>query len=243
MSTIYHTLNAYLYENHLIDDAVSYYARIVANRSLSFEEVCESAVSRGGSTMSVNDIKKGAEAFFTELSYLVCDGYSVSTDWLNASLKIVGTFDKPHATFDDDEHKVKFAFTPGTVLRNELKATSIEMKGLADSQGYIDQVVDMKTGNIDSTLTVGRNLKIVGDKIKIVGDDASVGVYFINSTDETVTRVDDDEVVQNTPSEVLIMTPELAAGDYTLRIVTQYARTKELKTPRTLDFDKTLTVS
>lgn len=242
MTTIYHTLQAYLYQNHLTDDDDSYYARIAANRSLSFDEICESAVSRGGSSLSVEHIKSGTTAFLEEAKFLLCDGYSLNTDWLNAYIKVVGSFDKPHDTFDTDRHEIKFVLRPGTSLRDELSATTVEIQGLADTEPYIDQVVDVYTGSVNSTLTPNRILRIVGDKLKVDGSDSTIGVYFVSTTDGTTTRVEDADVVRNNPSELEVMIPELSADSYNVRIISQYSRSQLLNSPRTIDFGKSLTV-
>lgn len=242
MGTVYHTLEAYLYLNKLTDDEKSYYARIVANRSLSFDEICQSAVTRGGCTMSVDQIKNCVTAFLNETSFLLCDGYGINTDWFNASLKVTGKFDNAYDEFDEDVHRKKFVLLPGTVFRNELEATSIEIKGLAEGQAYINKVVDTYTGDENSTLTVNCVLQICGDKIKVAGEDESVGVYFVSATDGTTTRVETAKIVRNYPSEVEVMIPELDAGDYTVRVITQYNKSHLLNSPRTIDYDGTLTV-
>ncbi|MGC9151788.1 MAG: DUF4469 domain-containing protein, partial [Microbacter sp.] len=57
-----------------------------------------------------------------------------------------------------------------------------------------------------------------------------------------ITKVDPSDVVTNNPSELIIITPELPAGSYTLRVTSQYTGNALLKEPRTASFDKLLTV-
>jgi hypothetical protein len=49
-------------------------------------------------------------------------------------------------------------------------------------------------------------------------------------------------MVTNNPSELIIVTPALAAGTYKVELTTQYGGTTPLNKPRTAVFDKTLTV-
>ncbi len=66
--------------------------------------------------------------------------------------------------------------------------------------------------------------------------------FQFNQSSEEETRVDASDLVINNPSELLIMIPELAAGTYKLKVCTQYAKGQLLKEPRTVIFDKELTV-
>lgn len=54
--------------------------------------------------------------------------------------------------------------------------------------------------------------------------------------------VEASDIVTNNPSELIIVIPALAAGTYSIEVVTQYAQGSLIKEPRTATFDKTLTV-
>jgi len=64
------------------------------------------------------------------------------------------------------------------------------------------------------------------------------GVWLIHQS----TRVDASDIVSNTPSELIIVVPELVAGTYQLEVRTQYSGSKILKEIRTASFDKPLSV-
>jgi hypothetical protein len=93
-------------------------------------------------------------------------------------------------------------------------------------------------------LTPGRNLKISGQKIKIAGDNPAVGILFRSQDDPDSTyTVDASDIVTNNPSELMIVIPALIADGYTLEVTTQYTTSGDLlKAPRTVAFDKVLTV-
>lgn len=78
--------------------------------------------------------------------------------------------------------------------------------------------------------------------MKIAGSDPSIGIYFTNETTGDVVKVDDSDVVVNNPSELMIVTPALPAGTYTLKVTSQYGVSVLLKEARTVIFDKLLTV-
>jgi len=102
--------------------------------------------------------------------------------------------------------------------------------------------MDVKTGSVNDLLTPNRNLRIKGYKLKLAGDNPAVGVFFVNQTTSERIKVDATEIVTNNPVELIIITPELAAGTYLLEVVSQYSGNSFLKEPRTSAFDKVLTV-
>lgn len=97
---------------------------------------------------------------------------------------------------------------------------------------YILETEDRKTGLKDGTATSGRNLIVRGAMLKIVGSDAAVGVSLTNS-EGVVTKLDDDMIASNKPSELMLLVPPgLANGEYTLTVTTQYSTGTTLKAPR-----------
>jgi len=68
-------------------------------------------------------------------------------------------------------------------------------------------------------------------------------VYFINQATGKSTKVDPTDIVTNNPSELVVVTPALAAGKYKVQVITQFTTAATLlKAPRTTIFDKILTV-
>jgi hypothetical protein len=54
----------------------------------------------------------------------------------------------------------------------------VEVEGLADVQGYIDEFIDVSTEFVNDTLSPGGMFSIAGHKLKIAGGIPEVGVYF-----------------------------------------------------------------
>jgi hypothetical protein len=239
---ILHTIKAYLYENLLTDDPNDYVARASSERSLSVADVCESAVSRGSAGVPAKTIEHNVGLFFEEMAYLLKDGYSVNTGFFTAGAQIRGVFNSPKETFDPGKHSVFFQFNMGETLRGSLADVTVEILGVAETGIEIAQVTDVKTGSVNDQLTPNRNLRIKGSKLKIMGSDASVGVYFLNESTSESIKVDAADIVTNNPSELIIVTPALGSGSYKLKVVTQFTNSALLKEPRSLVFDKTLTV-
>ena len=195
---------------------------------------------RGGTTKQ--SMEHAVNLYHKEVGYSLCDGFSVNIGWYTASVSIKGVFDSAAEKFNPEKHTVMFDFKQGSLLRKELVNVTVEITGAADTSGYIAQVTDVKTGSINDLLTVGRNLRIIGSKIKIDGENADNGIYFVNQDTAARVKVEPDEIVNNNPSELLIIISALAQGSYRLEVVTQYSAGKNLKQSRTVAFDRDLTV-
>lgn len=242
MSTpIKHSIKAYLYDNVLTDNPNDFVARVSSERTLGVSDICSMAVSRGGADVSAPAMEHAVNLFLKEMAYELCDGYSINTGYFTASGQIKGVFDNSGEAFSTDKHTVYFLFNQGENLRKELSNINVEILGVAETGSEIIEVTDVKTSAINSTITPNRNLKIKGSKIKLAGTSADVGVYFTNQRG-TVTKVDATDIVTNNPSELIIVTPALAAGTYTLSVKTQFSGSNILKEVRTAIFAKTLTV-
>ena len=235
-------IKARLYNNVLTPNANDFMARVQSERSLNVKDVCRAATTRGGADISAAAMEHAVNLFLKEMGYGLCDGFSINTGWFTASVSIRGVFGSPNEKFNAAKHTVMFDFNQGSLLRKELANVTVEITGVADTAAYIAQVIDVKTGSVNDLLTVGRNLKIAGSKIKIAGDNPANGVYFVNQATQNRTQVDTTDMVTNNPSELVIVIPELAAGEYKLELVTQFTNSTFLKEPRTAVFDKILTV-
>ncbi|MDR1408236.1 MAG: DUF4469 domain-containing protein [Tannerella sp.] len=244
MATALHRLKAWLYPNLLTkEDPNDYVARVESERSLSVDDICESAVTRGGADIPAASMAHAVNLFLKEMAYRLCDGFAVNTGWLTGAASIRGNFKKGE-TYDPAKHTVLFEFHQGSLLRKELENVSVEILGVADSGAVIDRVVDAKTGSVNDVLTPNRNLKIFGQKIRIAGDKTEeIGVYFISLGTADPQKVDDSDIVVNNPSELIVVIPQLSAGPWQLQVVTQFTTGSPLKEPRTALFDKTLTVT
>jgi len=129
--------------------------------------------------------------------------------------------------------------------KTTLKLPNIEVEILGPNPfgANITEIPDIKSGSMNNLLTPQRNLKIPGTKIKIAGDMLLNGVFFINKQNGSRILADPADIVTNYPSQLMVIIPKLASGDYALEIVTQFSPgSKSLKHPRTITFSKTLTV-
>ena len=241
---ILHKIKAYLYDNLLTkDNPNDFIARTVSERSLSVKDICETAVNRGGADVTAAAMQHATDLFLKEMAYQLCDGYSVNTGWFTAGTQIRGVFDSPTESFNSQKHSILFQFNQGEKLRAEIPNIEINILGVADASSAILQVKDVKSGTVNDLLTPGHALKISGSKIKVLGEEKANGIYFVNTDTNDRIQVELSDMVNNNPSELIVIIPALRAGTYKLEVVTQYAGGNVLKEPRTAEFDKTLTVN
>ena len=120
-------------------------------------------------------------------------------------------------------------------LREAIAETSVNILGDKASGMYISGVKDAATQATDGTATLGRNFIITGRLLKIAGDDPKVGITFRNE-DTGETALTADMISVNNPSQLVILIPtDLAPGEYTLTVTTQYTGgNKFLKEPRSV---------
>ena len=243
--SVLHTIKARLYDNPLTkDNPNDFTARVSSEKSLNIAQICASAVTRGGAPTSTEAMEVNTKLFLKEMAYLLSDGYSINTGYFTASTEITGVFNSSLEQFNPEKHSVNFNFNQGSLLRKELENLKVEILGVAQSELYVSEVTDIKSGTKNNLLTPNRNLRINGYKIKVVGEEIETGVYFINQSTQVGVKVDTSDIVNNNPSEVMVVIPELSAGEYKLQITSAFSgnSTKPLKEARTTVFDKVLTV-
>jgi hypothetical protein len=243
-TAILHRIKAHLYDNVLTaDNANDFIARVASERALGVRDICNAAASRGGADVSAATMEHAVNLWFKEMAYQLCDGFSVNTGYFTSSVHIKGVFNSPNEHFDPEKHTVLFEFQQGAALRRELPSVTVDILGVAESATLILQVTDVKTASVNDLLTPNRNLRIAGHKLKIAGENPAVGILFRSTDNADATfPVPPDDIVTNRPSELVIVIPALAAGSYRLEITTQYTGSVLLKEPRTVVFDRTLTV-
>jgi hypothetical protein len=244
VNEVLHRIRVKLYPNYLPGVQGAYIARTDNEASLSIEQVCAALKNRGGFTGSYDDLVEHVRQFLDETAYQLCDGFAVNTGYYSLHPNVGGTFDKVTEGHDSGKHPVTFRFRTRAPLRSLAEHIQIEVDGLADVQGYIDEFIDVTTESANEALTPGGMFNISGHKIKVEGDKPEVGVYFVSAADPGTRTKVEGRLAENTASRLIGMIPALAAGAYRLEIVTQYTTGSAfLKEPRTFTFAGDLTVA
>jgi hypothetical protein len=240
---VLHRVRVKLYPNYLPKVEGAYIARTDNEASLTIEEVCAAGKSRGGFTGSYDDFVEHVHQFFDETAYQLCDGFAVNTGYFSVHPNVGGTFDKVTEGHDTDKHPVTFRFRTRAPLRALAERIVVEVEGLADASGYIDEFIDVTTEAVNETLTPGGQFSMSGHKIRVDGDKPEVGVYFVSTADPSQRVKVEGHLAENAASKVIGVIPALTPGAWKLEIVTQYTHgSSPLKEPRTITFGPQLTV-
>ena len=108
----------------------------------------------------------------------------------------------------------------------------------------IYEVYDVISQSKNSTITAGGMVVLGGRNFKVVveEDQPTIGVYLDDSEGDH-SRIEAKSLGENTSGKIILQVPNLSAGTYHLRIVTQVTNGSVLlKEPRTIYFEPNLTV-
>jgi hypothetical protein len=230
-----------LEENRLTDTVGDYRAQVVNVKSYSTSELTEKVMEIGAG-LTRSDVASVLEATKQVIGGIIKEGGAINFDLFHAYPSMQGVFTSYDDSYDPSRHTVKINLQPGSALRKGLAGVKVK-KVVGNPTGtIITSVIDVKSGTINDMLTPGRDLKLAGKKLKIAGEDAGNGIFFVSVTGESI-MVDPSDIVVNNPAEIIALIPELAAGTYQVRIVTQYSSGKALITPHAFTCEKELTVA
>lgn len=233
-------LKYYLTDNPLTERTDDQMAQTLVDRTYDKEAVITEMLRRGN-LVTRTDAVAVLNAFEETIVDIVKDGGCINLPLFNTSFSISGVFENQMDTFDSNRHKLNLNLAKGTLLRNAEKEVKAEKTAAIAAQPTILEVKDALSGKTNEVLTPNGVLQLWGNSLKIAGDNAQVGCWFVSSAGDAVKA---SVIVTNKPSSLIVVIPALAAGDYTLKIVTQSTSGGILlKAPRTCIFDKALTVS
>lgn len=151
------------------------------------------------------------------------------------SLGVVGGFNGAKDSFDRTRHSLVVNFKMGKQLRELLQKVDVQVIGAATVGPVINDVFDVASQTLHTTLTPGSILNIDGENIKLTGDDESNGVYFVPVAGGEPVKT--TVISKNNPSELIVQIPMLDDGQYYVRVTTQYSSSNlNVKVPRSYDY-------
>lgn len=242
MEPLFHLIQAYLTASPFPGTQGKYIAKIASERTLSIEDVCRIAVERGKALTTPEAMKYNVELFLQEMTSRLLNGFTINTGHFIARTQIQGVFDSPDEKFNSEKHTLLVQITQTEEIRKQLPYVQVQMNGSGRNEMQIQETIDIKTQSVSQLLTPLHVLRIKGKKLKIMGNNPAIGVYFKNEASGECTKVEMSDIAKNTPSELIVIIPDLQPGNYTLEVVNQYTRKGIIKKPRTAIFNKPLAV-
>jgi len=232
-----------LYDLAITERKDDRFGRVVTHKSLNEDDLIKIAVQRR-TDLSPTSLKSTMELLKAIAREQIANGSSVAFGLGYFSVGVNGVFYGDDSTWIPSEHSLAVKVTPTMELRNAVKSSAVNLRGDAKVGTAINKVIDVVTGEINSVLTPGGAVNIIGSRIRIIGDDPANGISLINEQTSEVINIPSNSIATNDPSKLTFVLPtDLASGDYKLQITTQFSNTSTLlKEPRIYVFNYMLTV-
>ena len=232
---VLHRIRVKLYPNYLPNVEGTYIARTDSEASLSIEQVCAALKNRGGFGGDYEDLVEGVKQFFDEAAYQLCDGFAVNTGYYTIHPNVGGTFNGVNEAHDHKKHPLSFRFRTLSKLRRLVEHIAIDIEGVADTAGWIDEFIDTDEDSVNTLYVPGDQFIIHGHKIKVAGDDPGVGVYFVPG-DDPAQAVKVSRIAENTPTKIIGIAPTVEHMHNRIEIRSQFngSTSSFLKTPRVI---------
>ena len=230
-----------LRENLLTPAPDDYMAQAADVRSYTLDEIIDLMMEKG-TTLTRADVAATLQVYGEVVSAIIKDGSAVNTPLMNTSMSISGVFDGANDSFDKKRHTVNLNITAGTLLRDAVIKVKCEKTEGVSTDPYITEVTDIVTGTVNTTLTKGGVVQLVGSRLKFDAKDAAQGIFFVPETGEAVRAA---VIAENKPARLMAIIPaDLAAGNYYIEVRTKILEgNKSGKTLKTGRFNKALTVA
>lgn len=228
-----HTLKGWLVDNALtVDDKEDKILMLDSAGSLTMEDIIEE-MKREDTGLRTETLEHALKLFNRVTADLLLRGFSVNTGLFHAVPQFRGAI--VNGAWDPERNSIYVSFTQDKDLREAIAETSVDILGDKASGMYISGVKDAATQATDGTMTPGRNFTISGRLLKVAGEDPKVGITIRNE-EAGETLLPADMLTVNNPSQLVILVPaDLAPGEYTLTVTTQYTGSgTPLKTPRSV---------
>ena len=139
---VLHHIRVKLYPNYLPNTEGAYFARTDSDKTLSMEEVCAIMKTRAGFTGKLEDLIDYVHQYNDEVAYQLCDGFAVNNGYYSIYPNIGGTFNSVNEAHNQTKNPISFRFGIRSGLRKLIDKISVDITGLADTSGWIDQFID-----------------------------------------------------------------------------------------------------
>ena len=196
---VLHRIRVKLYPSYLPGMNGQYIARTDNEATLSIEQVCAALKNRGGFAGNYETLVDNVRRFLDEAAYQLCNGFAVNMKYFSIHPNVGGTFSSAN---DTQNHPVTFHFRATRAMRSLVRHIAVDIEGLADTAGWIDEFTDTEENSVNALYAAGDIFTIRGSKIKIVGDNPGNGVYFV-PVEAPAEAVKATRIAENTSTKIL----------------------------------------
>lgn len=219
------------------------FGRVVTSKSLNEDDLIELAVANR-TEFNRSTLRAALDILKDIAAEQIVNGAAVSFGLVHFNVVVNGIFTGDNANWNKEKNRLSFRIIPANILRNKLKLTEVQVRGMAATGTVVNTVYDLLSAEENNRLTAGGGVNLSGTRLKIAGDNPAVGISLIHTETKEVARIPFTSIMVNTPSKLSFIVPAtLAPGDYKLCICTQFSRSGVLlKQPQTYCSDYLLLV-
>ncbi|MDR1557672.1 MAG: DUF4469 domain-containing protein, partial [Tannerellaceae bacterium] len=145
--------------------------------------------------------------------------------------------------WDPEKNYISIDIIQGQEAREAIAGTRLEILGEKPDAIYIYNGEDAVTRATNGMATSGRNYILHGRMLKIAGTDPSVGITLTNQSTGSSVQIPNEMIAVNEPAKIILLLPDnLADGDYTLKVTTQYTGASNFLRKEPHSVETTITV-
>ena len=233
-----------LIKNSLVSNGSSFYAITRTRKSLSQADIANDLIVTGNNeNLSASQIMSIWNNINAAVIDRVANACTVDIGLGTMSVKVLGSFESENEAFNREKHSLDIGFRASKKVLSLLSTLKVIISMGHSSNPEITKVTDLESGSNDK-LTPNGFLNIEGTNLTIAGDDEKVGLYFKNTLDSSKdVKLAVKKMGVNNPSKLACVVPQLEAGTYQLKIITQFSKGKAFrKVPLESNFSAVLTV-
>lgn len=220
-----------LYKNNFKSGkSQSYYARLISQGTCTDEDLaCDIIAASLSSGLTKEKLLEIAALFRIAKIARLLTGCTVDDGVTKCSLRLSGKFSSQNESYSSERHTVSLSCNASSKLKPIIKEVTPVIRQGNTIFPVITDVLDLESKSSD-VLTRGGFLEIKGMNITIVGENEDVGLFFVNTADETKTVIlSAEKMGRNSPSSLCCVVPaELSEGKYKIILRTQYVAGKAL---------------
>jgi len=149
-------------------------------------------------------------------------------------------FESPMDSFDGNRHKLNINLTKGLKLREIESKVKFEKTNAASPQPQIQEVKDSVSGKVNEILTRKGVVEVRGYNLKVEGDNPNCGLWFVTEEGKEFKA---NVIIENKPSKIMAMLPEIDGNKVQVKVVTQYTGSGTMvKNPKVFLYQKQLQI-
>lgn len=219
--TKYMPIKYYLHPNAISQNPDSQKAVILPHKVHNSQGIIEEMLKKG-TTLSEADIIASMQLLFEVVTEQLQEGNHVNLPIVNLKPGISGVFNGLSDRFDPERHKTKATASIGQLVKNGMKRISTEKITRQLTVPILSEFKDVQSGELNHIITPGSIARISGNYLKFNRNNPDEGVFFVSEANE-VFKV--TQIAELHPKKLIIGTPSLPAGNYTIEVKVNFGNT------------------